>query len=409
MQKSEILKIPAGMQLLDDNRARFFNVAFDLKMVGKSERLSEKLAANLQIGSGDDDLAPKPEDYIVQEFRAISQAYLGEGGYFLDFRTSGVLEKAIPLMLPADLGGQRRVYLYFHRNHSRSIEDRIGHIVEAKWTGANQQFSNPGINIKVAIDKKLAPREVRMLLANPPYAESVSISFDGTFEKSHPDLDGWTFYEMLGREVDDELVRIIVTSIDEFDHVGLVYEGGDAEADKVNNSKTFIPKPQLKKDEGNKMDGLKLAAAEVLELQNMLTNVAEGISDFASLSGAIETLLEINEQQSKKLKGLPELEKKAKAFDAMLAGRRKNVSELIAKVEEEPEGFITIANQLDMEALEKLEKSYNAKLEKMFPMVCQECQSENLARRSSQEALVGTPDKLAAKTNGSIPAAQFKS
>lgn len=409
MQNSENLKLPAGMQLTGESSARFSNVAFDLKMVGKSQKLSEQLAASLQIGSGDDDLMPKPEDYVVYEFRAISQAYLGEGGYHLDFSTPGVLENAIQLMLPRELGGQRRVYLYFHRNHSRGIEDRIGHIVEAKWTLAGQQFSNPGINIKTAIDKKLAPREVRMLNSNPPYAESVSISFNGQFEKSHPDMDFWTFFEMMGREVDGEIVRLIVTSIDDFDHVGLVYEGGDEEADKVNQSK-FIPKPQLIKNEGNKMDGLKLNAAEVLELQNLLTDVADGVSDFASLSGAIEKLLETNESLSKKIKGMPELEKKAKAFDSMLAERRKNVVALITKVEEEPEGFVAIAESMDMDGLAKLEKSYNAKLEKMFPMVCQECQSENLARRSSQEAPVSSPDgKTKNNGTGSVPASQYMS
>ncbi|MFQ5631209.1 MAG: hypothetical protein ACE5I1_20750, partial [bacterium] len=393
------------MHLFDEKKARF-DLRMDFKRIGDPQKADEKFLASLQH-SDFRDFAPKAEDYIMQEFRAISKAYLGESGQFLDFTQDDVLQRSLPLMIPIELGGQRRVYLYFHRNHSRKIEDRIGHITTAKWTQAGAQFSNPGININVAIDTKLAPNETRMLLATPPYAESVSISFNGQFERSHPDMDFWTFFDMLGHEVDGEFVRVIVTEIEEYDHIGLVYEGGDEEADKVQNSKFFLNSQLNKSNEGKKMNILKLTAAEMLELQNLLTDVADEISDFGSLSGAIEKLLETNNELAAKIK---ELQPKAKKLDAMLEAKREAVCTLIDKVEEGADGIKAIVKSMVWDDLEKVEKDYQAKLEKQFKIACQDCGSSNVSRRSSKEEPGGSPDgKNNGAVNQGIPASHFQS
>jgi len=378
--------LPTWLTKVSDNRYRF-----DLALpVGKTSS-PQDLAFDPQSKA---DIKPKDEDYVRVEFRAISARYLGESGYFLDFSDQSVLFESIPLMLDKSRGGIRRVPLKFHRNHSHAVEAVIGWVDAAAWNVAAGQQSAPGINIETMIDWKLAPNEVRQLLSDPPLVESVSISFMGEFERSHPDMDFWTFIDMLGHEVDGETVRVLVTKIYEYDHVGLVTEGADEEADMVDNDPdelgTGNNQIRLHKStnsgEVEMKDVLALTEKELStlcglldcekiesfkELTDAIGNIAWEAGKVEELQGEIETLKETKEQ-----------------FDSLLSTKRDAVKKLIVKVDGEgSKAMQSVCDKMDFAELSELEETYSTRLEAKYPLRCAACGSTNVERRSSVEEL----------------------
>lgn len=354
-----------------------------VERVGEMPRVERKQLAvstgSPSTGSGSgSELEPKESDYVRFKFRAISARYLGEEGYYLDFSRPGVLQASMPLMLPLSAGGTRRVHLKFHRNHSRRIEDVIGLVEANEWGDVTEKQSAPGINITVPIDIMLGPMEIRRLLSTPPLVDSVSISFYGKFEKSHPDLDDWQFREMLGREIDGSVVRLIVTQIDAYDHVGLVYEGADEEADKLEES------GKQQKENGNQIigDGNMEFRLDAKILASICAALGvDTIASPAELLEGLETLAESNADLQKKIAGF---KARAEAFDAILKTRRDDLKALIGKVDASP-AMLKVVDIADLETLAELEKEYSAKLEEKFPLKCEKCGHAGAQRRSSVE------------------------
>lgn len=375
-----------------------------VERVGELPRVERKQLAAPE-GATTNELTPKESDYVRFKFRAISARYLGEEGYYLDFSRPGVLQASMPLMLPLSAGGTRRVHLKFHRNHSRRIEDVIGLVESNEWGEVTEKQSAPGINIEVPIDIMLGPLEVRRLLSNPPLVDSVSISFYGKFEKSHADLDDWQFREMLGREVDGEIVRLIVTQIDGYDHVGLVYEGADDEADKLEEKETAPHKGaglQTDKPAGVTME-FKLDAKILASLCAALG--VETLASPAELLEALEMLAESNADLQKKLAGF---KARAEAFDAMLKTRRDDLKTLIGKVDASP-AMLKVVEIADLETLAELEKEYSAKLEAKFPLKCEKCGHTGAQRRSSVEEIPQGPNSKEQENNAaSINPANYR-
>lgn len=370
MKTSEVIRNLQWQGMTGSGSGRI-SMRMPVERVGQAPRVERM---QLQPAQNRDDLIPQEGDYVRFRFRAISQRYLGESGYFLDFSRPGVLQNSIPLMLIPSRGGSRRVPLKFHRNHSRAVQDVIGWVDAAEWNeDPGEGQSAPGINIEVPIDLMLAPLEIRRLLSNPPLVDSVSISFYGNFEKSHRDMDDWKFIEMLGRNVDGEIVRIIVTEITDYDHVGLVYEGADEEADVLTSGRVG-----LQQSRGDEME-LKLDAKTVSAL--CLALGVDGITNPQELVESVQALAEANAEL---LKENTTLHVRANAYQTLLATKRDSLKSLIAKVDNSS-AMLRIVDLADFETLLELETEYGAKLEDKFPMKCQHCGSASLERRSSIE------------------------
>ncbi len=158
-------------------------------------------------------LKPQKSDYLDTVFRAISQTYIE--GYAIDLREPGVLEEATPMLAGLKL----------FRNHILLTENIIGYVPKSWWDTKN--FGVPGINVNPQIDTVLGYNEARQLLSDPPLLDSVSIGFGFKFRRSHEDMPWRTFYSMLGREVDGEIVRFIVTKITDIWELSLVWSGAD--------------------------------------------------------------------------------------------------------------------------------------------------------------------------------------
>jgi len=372
-------KISAWFELMENNRARV-----SLRMPVEGVKRGEMKAANLQVNPESvEDVIPKPEDWLLAKFRAISAAYLGPEGYWLDFSRPGMLLASLPLMLTKGAGGTRRRPLKFHRNHSDLTQNIIGYISAAQWSEAGGEQSYPGINIDVMIDYKLAPNEARQIMAEPPLVESCSISLMFEWEPSHPELESWQFWNLIGEEIDGQIVRIMVSEILEYRHVALVHEGADEEADKLQkaNSKEQKAKNKQQENLGGKKMKFVLSDEQVASLAKAL-----GVQALATPEELIEQAQQISTANATLRGERTGLAAKAGQFDKLLGEKRDGVKALIVKVDgENSKGLQAVVDKLEWEALGDLEKEYGAKLEAKLPMKCMDCGSKNCERRSSVE------------------------
>lgn len=160
-------------------------------------------------GNGEID---EDERYIYPHFRGISKIIIP--GYFFNLTRGDVLKNAVPMF-----EGQT-----VYPDHNTQIEKWLGVILLAQWSDGTGKLP-PGIDLQLKIDKINNPKVAEGLKMNPPAIHSGSIGFHFAWEKSHPDLED--FWSLLGREVDGEIVSIIVTEILSIDEFSLVYQGGD--------------------------------------------------------------------------------------------------------------------------------------------------------------------------------------
>lgn len=170
------------------------------------------------------EILPRIEDLYYLRMRAISQRIIE--GYWLDYTRPGVLEDSVAL-----LDGQRLCTDHDYWN----VRDAIGAIVATEWDAKGENSNNyPGINARFFVDAKRAPEIVRMLAWPVPGIHSCSVTVGFEWEPSHPDLmeDG-DFWRLRGREVEGQIVRMIVTRILFYRELSLVYEGADADARRL--------------------------------------------------------------------------------------------------------------------------------------------------------------------------------
>ena len=362
-----------------------------------------------------EELIPKETDYVSAKFRAISAAYLGPGGYYLDFSRPGVLQQALPMFLDQERGGTRSTVLKVHRNHSDRVEDIVG-FVEAAWWDESGQFPAPGINVDNRIDWKIAPNEVRALLSTPPLIDSVSLDVAFSFEQSHPDMDFWTFWELLGREVDGEVVRLIVTEIHDIAHIALVWSGGDPNAKQIkeelnatlqedfwgvdrqayarklgiDTGNGTFGKHSYHKPKNMEGDNMGLQIQNVQAFQETLN--LETISSESDLLDAVRALVEANHALQEKIREQEALVEAGKIFLEDMRQETLRMARILQDGELEPERE-TLIMQAELSTLKLLHRDYQKQLEKMFPEKCADCGSTNIARRSSLEEPPDDPGK----------------
>jgi hypothetical protein len=174
-----------------------------------------------------EDVLPKDQDYIYVRFRAISKTLID--GYFLDFTQGNVLKESTPL-----LQGQT-----VYPNHDMfDINNWLGSVSQTIWDEAGDQFGGvAGINAEYKIDALMNPRIARGLIMDPPAIHSTSMTFLFEFEFSHPDLvEQGRFWQLLGDDVDGEIVRLIVTKVQEYWEASLVFQGADRFAKQIDDA-----------------------------------------------------------------------------------------------------------------------------------------------------------------------------
>jgi hypothetical protein len=326
--------------------------------------------------------------YVFATFRALSQIFLEYRG--LDFSTPGVLEASVPLLQA------KTVY----PNHDfQDIYNWLGVVSNSFWDAAGENSGGvPGINCEIKIDAFLNYRIACGLMMTPPSVNSMSLTVNFAFEYSHPDLaEQGRFWQLLGEEVDDEIVRLIVVNIIDFWEASLVAVGedrlaknhgarggGEPESDDVdfaemsaeqlaavtlsansNEEKTMKLSKEKKEELGIEFDGEDVPETEIFK-------AAESHAATVKAFGAV------------KPEEVENLRKRADAGDKYIELERSEVTRLAKLAElgaDEGDLPAVVANQIkaaDFDTLVELEKFYGDKVAKKFP---------NLSRSSKEDSL----------------------
>lgn len=349
---------------------------------------------------------PQEDDYIFVDFRAISKAYLGARGYHIDLSSGDVLKESVELL--------KGVTVY--PDHYKSVNNWVGAVVDARWE--EQSATRPaGINDTMKIDAVAHPLIARGLQMNPPAIHSSSVSFDLEWTKSHPNMDGYQFWANLGKEIDGQLVRIIVTKVRGYWEHSLVHNGGDRDARKLNQeaeterfrqqmlssydkkSTAFISMTTMEETMEKTVEGqaeeLKQSVIFRTELLKQL-GIEEESPSIDRVESAVLSLIEKNAALVKDAAMGQEYLKSTRAEALRLASITESVNGKLN------EGLAnTISNASLQDAL-NLKSHYAEKVKTLFPMKCQDCGSTNVECRSSIETKPKSPEAEAKKENSDL-------
>jgi len=333
--------------------------------------------------------------WVEFDFRLLTGRYLGESGYFLDFSTPGVLTSALPLFRMQNEGGVRTKPLKYQRNHSYEIQDTLGYSlsVEASIEDGIEQITGVA-----RLHRDLAAREIEMLSTDPPLLESISLSLAFDWVQSHPEMRWWQFIDLLGHEVDGQIVRIIVTEILEIYHIALVWNGADEQAVKLaqanlwKNAKgdfSHLDLTNSKEGEATMLEKLlkkfNLTSEEEIDerIENLLAAEAR-VAELETKIGALETnLQELNANKPLieiGMKYLKNLKTEVKGLAGLVLGQLSD-------------SMTSLIDAADLTKLEALRQEFNAKAAELFPAKCQDCGSTNVSLRSSREESKPAPVK----------------
>jgi hypothetical protein len=276
--------------------------------------------SNVNVEANEKDIFPSEDQFVVADFRALSQIHLVNRG--LDFSVPGVLEAAVPLLQG------KTVY----PNHEyRDINNALGSVALSSWDAKGEMSGGiPGINAQIKIDALCNFKIARGLMMNPPSINSASLTILFEFEYSHPELEKeGRFWNLLGEELENSIVRLIVTNVIEIWEMSLVFTGedrlarihsaeiggeDDGEDDSTDQTETqnFTASGAIK--------NMKLTA----EQKTSLGITAEG--DEVSESAVLDAALKIAETKSTlSPKEILELNEKATTGEKLLAAKREDV------------------------------------------------------------------------------------
>jgi len=205
-------------------------------------------------------------DYLTVPFRSLSAVLIE--GWWLDLTDEAMLRAAVPLF--------DRVTIY--GNHKPDVNAWLGVMMSPTWSPASG--SNPaGVNTLFKIDAKENPRIAKGLTMEPPAINAASVEIRFAAQRSHSDM-GWEFYENLGREVDGEIVRYLVTKIFRIPEVSLVYSGADPNARQLSvpginmeEKGNMEPKNDIEKVDSKKLKALEADSAALAELKKEIGDV----------------------------------------------------------------------------------------------------------------------------------------
>jgi hypothetical protein len=125
-------------------------------------------------------------------------------------------------------------------NHEKIVEHWVGNVVTTLW---DDQGTPQGINAIIKVPKPQSDfstdfnRDIIKGL-EAGIINSFSVGVEWNIKPSHPDLSLTEFFMNQGKEIDNEVVRLVVNDIYDYNELSVVYEGYDANA-KVNNRLTL--------------------------------------------------------------------------------------------------------------------------------------------------------------------------
>lgn len=183
-----------------------------------------------------EDLVPKDGDFINPIFRALSEVIVHKNFNPIDFSKNNVLKPSMKL-----LKGQS-----INADHETMIGNAMGAVCEVAWqeeyktTDAGIVIPS-GINAELKIDGKSNPRIARGIMMDPPSINSVSVTVEFAWEKSHPKMPDNEFFPVLGKfDEKGNMYKRDVIKIRRYHEISLVSHGADPFAMLVNDKGEIV-------------------------------------------------------------------------------------------------------------------------------------------------------------------------
>ena len=308
--------------------------------------------------------------YVNATFRGLSQIFLPNRG--LDFSKPGVLEASV------DLLKNKTVY----PNHDFSnIYNWLGVVSNAYWDAKGEKSNGvPGINCEIKLDAFLNYRIACGVMMNPPAINSMSLTVLFEFDYSHPQLvEEKRFWNLLGEEIDGEIVRLIVVKIIDYWEASLVFLGedrlaknhgtkADEEDERTEETESFSAAHPKLPTNSNEEKTMKLTKEQKQKLGIEFDGDEVPESEIFKAAEALAA-------KNKSFDGvdLADLQAKAGQTEKLLTAKRAEVSRLAKLAElgaEEGELDEVVSMQIenaDADTLVKLEGYYQKKASDRFP------------------------------------------
>lgn len=387
----------ASMKYLGGNRfAAHLNFSKSFKSIAVAPEIESKITKLQAAPDPQLTLIPDQGDYIFPVFRSLSKTIIE--GHWIDLTRGNVLKDSMPLM--------NGITVY--PDHDWRVAGWLGSVVGVEWEDEADGIP-AGINSTWKIDWKANTKIARGLVMQPPALHDSSVTFLFTMEKSHPDMDRWDFWMNLGREVDGQLVRMIVTEITDYWEDSLVFQGADVFAvsrgmrffqkqmEELSRSETLSlsmptagavvisPQPdppalQLLENENQKDGESDMLKKEVLESLGIVEEspkpetIEEAITKLLTEKADLEKLKESSDIGKKYLNAL---RKRAINKISLVEGKAVNAA-MLSTIQTAPLDFVISMLEL-----------YEPKAAQKLPIKCQSCGSTNVSRRSSIEEAPG--------------------
>jgi hypothetical protein len=315
-----------------------------------------------------DELRPVESDYIYPTFRALSASVIP--GYWLDYTAPSVLESSTAL-----LHGQT-----VYKNHDfMDVEHWVGVVNRSYWDSAGDRSGGvPGINVEMKIDWKMNPRIARGLLMQPPAIHSASVTVLFEFDYSHAELaEQGRFWDMLGEELDGEMVRVLVTKILGYWEISLVFQGADQRAKQLSGFESEADQASL--STGREVGQSHVRLEQKPDLPPQLIE-ALGLSTGEEVDLNTEVVTA----------AINKLKESARVGDGLLATARAEALRLARLTEpddvNEPGLPIEqLINSATTDELISVTRLYAERAARKFPHTCQNCGTQSQVVRSSIE------------------------
>lgn len=341
------------------------------------------------------DLTPLEEDFVVVTYRALTAAVIEDRA--LDFSDEKMLKRGVPL-----LKGQT-----VYKDHETSVDNWVGTVQSTTWDSATEGLP-PGINAELRLDAVKDPMAIRGVLQGAIHSASVTVEF--LWEPSHPDLmTNGHFWEYLGNEYEGQPVRIIVTEIQRFLEISLVWQGADQYAKQISQDgtplNTFSLQLGEQKFEENKMKIFeklsKLLGGAVNEdnIEQSIDAFAEsrakdresaassGMADLQkNLEKVSAELAEIKKMQEANLQKIKDLTPQAELGSKYLADERAEAERLckFAKGEKVSEAILQTLREGSLGVVQAWKEEFQKECDQKYPHKCASCGGKSISRQSSK-------------------------
>lgn len=335
------------------------------------------------------------EEFVEVVFRALSAAPIGDRS--VDFSDAAMLRESVPL-----LNGQT-----VFKDHNTIVDNWVGRVVDTFWDAGSSTLP-PGINARLRLDAVKDPMTVRGVQQGALHSVSVTVSFE--WKPSHPELmEQDNFFRMLGEEVNGQEVRIIVTKIERYWEISLVWQGADVYAKQIgadgkplllsaeNENKekeAFAMKDKLKDtltiflgkqvDDENAKELLEAHVSGVVQEKEEI--LKKELSAKAQELDQATSLMEIKDKEILGLRAeLAGIKKEADLGREFLASERKEAVRLckLAKGDKVSPVILKTLEEADLSVVQAWKEEFSKEVEDRFPLQCGACGGKAVSRQSS--------------------------